>query len=350
VIRIDGDDAGGQLLRSSLALSALTRSAVRVERVRGARSTPGVRPQHLAAIEALATATDAVVEGAEVGADVVSFDPGAVRGGRFAVDVGTAGSVTLVVDALLPLAAVLEDHLAVTIRGGTDVQWSPPLDAHRLAKLPVLREHGWGVALEYHERGFYPEGGGTVTLHLFPSTPVPFKLAQRGPLERTTIRSVATADLADADVARRQAEAAREALTAADVEVDGTVVESVDAPSTGTAIVAATEYDCGVCCGDALGEPGRPAEAVGEAAAESLLEAIDGPGAVDARLGDQLLLPLVLAGGQLRIPRRTEHVETSLALLASFGLAPAAHSDGPGGPLLEADAGAVAPRSASDGR
>ncbi|AGN00176.1 RNA 3'-terminal-phosphate cyclase [Salinarchaeum sp. Harcht-Bsk1] len=349
MIRIDGADAGGQLLRSTLALSALTQEAVRIEQVRGARSTPGVRPQHLAAIEALASVTDAVVDGAEVGADVVTFDPDPVSGGQLSIDVGTAGSASLVVDALLPLAAALDEHLAVRVGGGTDVKWSPPLDAHLLAKLPLLRSHGWGVALECHRRGFYPEGDGDVTLHLFPSTPAPFRLAERGPIERTTIRSVATDDLADGDVARRQVTAASSRLAEAGYEVDSTIVESVSAPSTGTAIVAVSAFDCGVCCGDALGKQGRPAEVVGEGAAESLLDAIDGPGAVDAHLGDQLLLPLVVAGGKLRIPERTDHVETSLALLASFGLAPAAHSDGPGGPLLEADSGAVADRLGNGG-
>lgn len=341
MIRIDGSEGGGQLLRSALSLSTLTQEAVRIEQVRGARSTPGVRPQHLAAIEALASVTDAVVDGADVGADVVSFDPGPLQSGRFAVDVGTAGSVTLIVDTLLPLAPALDDHLAVTISGGTDVKWSPPLDAHLLAKLPLLRRHGWGVALECHRRGCYPEGGGEVTLHLFPSSPTPLRLGERGPLERTVVRSVATDDLADADVASRQAEAAERALADGDLDIDSVVAETVSASSTGTATVAVAEYDCGVCCGDALGEPGRSAEEVGEEAASSLLEAMDGPGAVDAHLGDQLLLPLVVAGGKLRIPERTEHVETSLALLASFGLAPAAHSDGPDGPLLEADSSAI---------
>lgn len=334
MLELDGSDAGGQFLRSSLSLAALTGRAVRIEGIRGARSEPGLKAQHLAAVEAVATACGADVDGAEPGSDTLIFEPDDVEGGTLAVDVGTAGSTTLVADALLPLAAGLDEPLAATIRGGTDVKWSPPLSAHLLGKLPLLRRHGWGIALECRRRGFYPEGGGEVTLHLFPSDPEPLALAERGAVEHVTVHSVATADLADADVATRQADAAAEALADAGhdvaagvaLDVDERVMETVGGgPSTGSAVVARAACTWGVLVGDALGEPGRPAEEVGQAAVSSLRRALgderggSAPGAVDEHLADQLLVPLAIGGGELLASERTEHVATSLALLRAFG-------------------------------
>lgn len=338
MIEVDGSDAGGQLVRSALSLAALSGDPVRIDGVRGGRPEPGLNAQHLAAVDAVASVTDADVEGAKRGSEQLRFDPGPLGGGRLAVDVGTAGSVTLVADAFLPLAAELDEPLHASIGGGTDVKWSPPVDAHRLGKHPLLRRQGWGVALEARRRGFYPEGGGEIVLHLFPSEPEPCSLDDRGEAEAVAVRSVETDDLADADVASRQAQAAARALHEADVEIDSECVETVTGTrSTGSAIVVRAAVEHGVLVGDALGEPGRPAEAVGEAAAESLLGALDGPGAVDRHLGDQLLVPLVVAGGRLWLPERTDHVATSLDLLDAFAVRPSVREHPDGGLLVESD-------------
>lgn len=320
MIEIDGSDGGGQIVRSALALSVLEAEPVRVEGIRGDRPDPGLKHQHLAAVEAMRGAAALEVQGAEIDSEALTVEPGEPRGGEIEVDVGTAGSATLVADALLPIAPLLSEPLSVTIRGGTDVLWSPPLDAHRLGKLPLLRRHGWAVALDCPRRGFYPAGGGSVRLQLAPCDPAPLALAERGAVERLAIHSVATPDLADADVDERQADAAAEAVRDAGYEVDRTVVETAAAESTGSAVVLRAACDPGVVCGDALGEPGTPAEDVGEAASTELLDALDGPGAVDPHLADQLLLPLAVAGGELRLPVETDHVRSSLALLEAFDL------------------------------
>ena len=320
MIEIDGSEGGGQVVRSAVALAVLCDESVRIEGIRGDRPNPGLHYQHLAAIEALQTIANLEVEGAELGAEVLTVEPGAIRGGQFEVDIGTAGSVTLVADAVLPLAARLSEPLSVTIRGGTDVEWSPPVDAHRLGKLPLLRRCGWALALDCVRRGFYPAGGGAVRLQLAPCDPAPLVLSERGSVARIAIRSVATPDLAGADVARRQADAAAEAVREAGYDVDRTVVETATADATGSAVVLRAACDPGVVCGDALGEPGRPAEDVGEAAAAELIEALDGPGAVDPRLADQLLVPLAVAGGELLLPTETDHVRSGLALLEAFDL------------------------------
>jgi len=126
VIEIDGA-RGGQVVRTAAGLAAVTGRWVRVEDVRGDRPTPGLKPQHVAAVEAVAAACDADLGGAEVGSEALVVRPGPVRGGEFAVDVGTAGSLPLVFDAVLPLAVALSEPLELTATGGTDVAWSPPV-------------------------------------------------------------------------------------------------------------------------------------------------------------------------------------------------------------------------------
>lgn len=206
-VEIDGADGGGQVVRTALAAAAVTGEPVRVESVRGDRPNPGLRPQHLAAVRALAAVADADVEGATEGSETLVFEPGTVRGGAVDVDVGTAGSVTLVCDALLPVAAALPEPLSVTVTGGTDVKWSPPVDYLDRVKLPLLAGAGLDAGVDVARRGFYPVGGGEVALTLAPWTPapVPRGAAERGPVRSLSVRAVATDGLADAAVAERLA-------------------------------------------------------------------------------------------------------------------------------------------------
>ncbi|MFC6716518.1 RNA 3'-terminal phosphate cyclase [Natrialbaceae archaeon GCM10025810] len=384
---LDGSSAGGQYLRTALALSVLEGEPIRVENVRGDRSTPGLRPQHLAALETMAAVADADVSGAAVGAETIEFDPtadatasdpGAIPGGSYAVDIGTAGSVTLLFEALLPLATALESPLSVTATGGTDVAWSPPMDYFRRVKLPLVRRFGLVATCEVHRRGFHPEGGGRATLRLAPSTLEPVALDARGPIDGLRIYSVQSSGLAGNDVARRQVEGALERLSdggldrsalssseptlriergdrRTDLELRERRETTVASPCPGTAVVirlegttaseggesvaddasnvdaddASSDGEGGSSAGgdshpsviagcSALGEPGKRAERVGEEAADAALRFLEGDASVDRHAADQFLVLLALAGGRVRIPAVTEHVEAGLALLESM--------------------------------
>ena len=144
MIEIDGSDGGGQVLRTALGLSARTGDPVRVENVRGNRPTPGLGAQHLTALRAVAAVADADASGDELGAETVEFRPGSLDDGDDAVsvDVGTAGSVALVFDAILPVADALSAPVSVRATGGTDVRWSPTADHYRRVKLPLLARFG----------------------------------------------------------------------------------------------------------------------------------------------------------------------------------------------------------------
>ncbi|WP_440770515.1 RNA 3'-terminal phosphate cyclase [Natronorubrum sp. DTA28] len=341
VRELDGANAGGQFVRTALTLSVLANEPVRIDNVRGDRSTPGLRHQHLAVLETMAELCEADVSGAELGAETVAFDPGLestdgatdwhgrgpgrLSGGEYEVDIGTAGSATLLFDSLLPLATVLDSQLSVTVTGGTDVPFSPPLDYSRYVKLPLLRRLGLTAAYEVDRRGFYPDGGGRVTLQLAPSSLDPVDLTERGDLEGVRLYSTESASLADRDVAFRQAEGALERLSLDEfgLEVLERRETTVASPSPGTAIVLRLDHGSGVAGFAALGERGKPAERVGEDAADCLNRFLGESGPrtapVDRHLADQLLVSLALEGGRVRVPAVTDHVASSCELLAAFG-------------------------------
>jgi RNA 3'-terminal phosphate cyclase (ATP) len=329
MLDIDGGEGGGQLLRSGVALAALTGRAVRISDIRGNRAEPGLKPQHLTAVETLAELCDADLTGATDGSKEIAFDPGEPRGGHVEADIGTAGSVTLLFDAVLPLAAAIETPLAVTVTGGTAVKWSPPLATYRAAKLPLARDAGLHATVERHRTGFYPAGGGRATLHLAPAAPTPLALTDRGSLAGARVISRESRDLTAQSVASRQAGTARSRLEDADIEVTEEVVATAETASTGSALTVVFDYDRARAGFDALGEPGKPAETVAGEAVERALAFHEGAGVVDRHTADQLLVVLALAGGRIRIPEVTSHVESSLALLDAFGFDIALDESGP---------------------
>ncbi|SDR35733.1 RNA 3'-terminal phosphate cyclase [Natronobacterium texcoconense] len=324
---LDGNEAGGQFVRTALALSVLENEPIRIENVRGDRPDPGLAHQHLAVLETMVELADADATGVELGAETIEFDPGldnGLEGGQYAVDIGTAGSVTLLFDAVLPLATVLESPLELTVTGGTDVKWSPPLDYVRHVKLPLLRQFGLVADCKLERRGFYPDGGGKATLHLEPSAIEPIELVARGDPKTVRLYSTESESLADRDVAHRQAEGALERL-----EWDGDLERqetTADSPSPGSAVVICVDYalegskPMGIAGFSSLGERGKPAERVGEDAADAANRFLEGTAPVDRHMADQLLVYLAIAGGQVRIPAVTDHVESSLELFEEMSV------------------------------
>lgn len=331
MIELDGSEGGGSLVRTALTLSVLSGEPVQIENIRGGRSNPGLRPQHLAAVRVLAEVCDADVTGAALDARSISFSPGNLEGGLLEVDIGTAGSTTLLFDAVLPLAVGLEAPLTVAATGGTDVKWSPSAAYFEHAKLPLLERFGLNASVTFERTGFYPAGGGQGRLRLEPSSLRPLRLTERGSFRGARIDSKASRSLESRSVAARQADAAAAVLADRGLETRTRSVRSVDTHSTGSAIGVRLAYDHTVAGFDALGERGTSAEDVGRAAAREAVAFHESDAAVDEHMADQLLVFLALAGGMIAIPRRTEHVETGRALLEAFGVSVAFESraDGP---------------------
>jgi RNA 3'-terminal phosphate cyclase (ATP) len=351
MLELDGTDGGGQLVRTALTLSALDGRSFRMENVRGDRPNPGLKRQHLACVDLLADLVDADVSGAEVGSETLEFDPGDGFGDAppesvddtspdptdLAVDVGTAGSVTLVADTLLPLAVRVDTPVRATLVGGTDVKWSPPADYLRHVKLPLLDACGLDATVDVERRGFYPAGGGELAVEIRPSTLSPIELSRESvEVLQSTVYAVASEALEDADVADRIAETAVEELKERGIDRDAAATAAyVDSTSPGAVVTIAVEpaadEDTALARSrdgpplrpragfSAYGERGVPSEGVVADAVDALERWFETYAPVDAHLGDQLVVWLALAGGTVRIPRVTDHVRTNVDLVRTFG-------------------------------
>jgi len=318
LVTIDGASGGGQMLRNAVALSAVGGRPVRVLNIRGARPQPGLRPQHLTAVKAAADICQARLVGAETGSGEIEFHPGEMRARReWRLDVGTAGSVMLVLQCLLPALAHAPRESSSTLTGGTDVPFAPPFDYIAQVFVPALREMGTSVSVQCSARGFYPKGGGEVRVQVAPSQTIrPIAWTERGGAVR--IRGIAcSAGLPDHIVKRMRVAAANSLLRAGYREIE-VKLEAVEyGRSEGCAIVLWAECEGGRRLGaSALGRRGKRAEEVGEEAARGLAQELAAGGAVDSHLADQMVVWMALADGrsELTTSRITDHMRSAAAV------------------------------------
>ena len=320
MIEIDASfgEGGGQILRSALALSVITGHAMRLSHIRANRPQPGLRPQHLKAIEAAALISDAKVEGATPGSQNLSFEPMCLMSGKYAFDIGTAGSVSLLLQTVyLPLNfADGPSHL--TLSGGTHVPWSPCFHYLQWQWLPYLNAAGYHLACTLERVGFYPPGGGLLQANIVPSRHFsPLRLSERGRLLR--IRGLSGVGRLDRSIAERQRKQADARLHELGVPVEIEVTE-VTSASPGTFIVLQAEFEGGRCCAFALGARHKRAEKVADEAVDELRADIHSGGAIDAWLADQLLLPLAFVPekSELSVCSISPHLRTNAELLSHF--------------------------------
>ena len=317
MLSLDGSygEGGGQVLRTALSLAALTGVAVRIEGIRAKRSKPGLRPQHLTAVQAVARVSQGEVTGARLGSQALTFKPRTPQGGHYCFDVaettGSAGAVTLVAQALLPPLLKAESPATVILKGGTHVPWSPP--AHYLSHvfLPALAAMGAEVEMTLERWGWYPRGGGEVRLSIGEARrltglecapPRQVQHSGSGP-RRPTCRSTwpggRRPGLRPAWVRRcRWKLSPPPARTGAAWSWSG-----------GPGRVSA-----------ALGARGKPAEQVADEAAEAYLAFRASGGACDRHLADQMLIYLALAEGPSRFTTEavTSHLLTNVWVIEQF--------------------------------
>jgi RNA 3'-terminal phosphate cyclase (ATP) len=335
LISIDGGrgEGGGQIVRTALTLAAVTGQGFEITRIRAGRGRPGLRPQHVAAVRAVAMACGAKVGGVFDGSPDLRFEPGALAPGAFRFEIGTAGAVTLVLQAVLPvLAASGESRLEVT--GGTHVPRSPSY--HYLARHWAAAVEGLGLRARFRlERaGFYPRGGGEVRAEVLPWTRAAgFSLEERG--ELLAVRGVSGAARLKGDVPARQRDAAQDVLwERRRLEASWELVDP-PAESPGAFLLLEAVFEKGRAAFGFLGGRAQGAEGLGDRAARRLLKFLDEEGAVDAQLADQLAVPLALSrgGGRITTPEVTSHMKTVASVVSLFGI-PArtwGRHGGPGG-------------------
>jgi RNA 3'-terminal phosphate cyclase (ATP) len=331
MLTIDGShgEGGGQILRTSLALAAVTGRAIRIEKIRAGRKNPGLAAQHLTGVRAVAALCDAHVSGDDLGSQTLEFVPGgSPQAGEYIFDVaearegGSAGAATLVLQAVLPPLALTQGDSTVVIRGGTHVAWSPPVDYACDVWLPALTQMGLAARLEMTRWGWYPAGQGEIqaTIKGQASELSPLTLVERGALRRVWGRAVA-ANL-PSHIPQRMATRAHSLLDGAGVDARIEPLR-VRAACAGAGIFLVAEYK-GVRAGfSALGAKGKPSEAVAEEAVAALLAHRESGAVLDQHLADQVVLPLALAGGtsSFTVERVSRHLTTNMWVVEQFGLA-----------------------------
>jgi len=309
MIEVPGDmlEGGGQVVRVAVALSAVTGKPVHVVNVRAKRSPPGLRPQHLTAVKAVAELASAEVEGLEVGSREVTFTPGIPHMGRFRFDIGTAGSTSLVIQSLLPLMAYSLGRVNVELVGGTNNPMAPPIDYIKHALKPALNSMGLGYDVNLVRRGFYPKGGGIVKTWVDPVKALkPINLTAFGEVQE--VYGFAYSARLPSHIVKRMAGSAERILNEGGyprVEIELENLSPGDAGcalSPGCGIILFARLSSGWVLGwDALGELGKPAEKVGEEAALGLMGQLETRLPVDRHLADQLIPWIALAKGASKL-------------------------------------------------
>ncbi len=321
MITVDGSmmEGGGQLLRMATAYSAILGEPFAIHGVRAGRSQPGLRPQHLTTLRAAAELTGARVRGAELGSTKITYKPGKIRGGMYRFDIGTAGSVTMLLQCLTPIAAYADRRTEIRVTGGTAVKWSPPTPFLENVVWHAFESMGLSCSLEVRRHGFYPKGGGEAAAHVEPvETLKPFT-----PIHEPIgmIHGVSLCGRLPRHVAERQAASAAEALETSGFKpsISVTHLEGAETPFSPGSLVCLWA-DHMFLGSDSLGERGKPAEKVGREAATSLVEQIGTGATVDLHTSDHMILPCSLADGESRFTtsRLTLHTLTAVELAKTF--------------------------------
>jgi RNA 3'-phosphate cyclase len=316
-------EGGGQILRIAVTYSAVLGVPVRVTNIRAGRGRPGLRPQHLTTLRAVAEMCRAETKGLNIGSMEVEFRPGSPRGGNYDVDIGTAGSISLLLQCLAPIAIFAGSPSKLTIRGGTNVRWSPPMMILDNVIWEAFRAMGFEGGLTVRREGFYPRGGGIVDVDISPVEGL-MPLHAKSLSEIRGVRGISLCGRLPRHVAERQEKSARRVL-----EEEGFETEIITKVASG----GMTSFSPGSVVGlwvdsrhpmfmgsSALGERGKPAERVGEEAAVSLVGQIRTRAAVDMYTADNLVLWCSLASGEsiYSASDLTSHTRTAVEIARIF--------------------------------
>ncbi|MDY0129297.1 MAG: RNA 3'-terminal phosphate cyclase [Methanosarcina vacuolata] len=312
MLEIDGSygEGGGQLVRTAVALSAVTGNGIRITNIRKNRPNPGLKQQHLKALETATRICRAQTSGLFPGSTEISFVPVEIEGGKYDIDIGTAGSITLLLQCIMPALPFAKKKVELTIKGGTDVAWSPTINYLQNVTFRALEQLGYSGSLTLKEHGYYPKGGGKVSAYFKPCRLQGFNFLK----EEEEIKGISHASNLPAHVPLRQAEAASTRLMEAGYPSQ-IETQSFEASSTGSGITLWTGY----IGGSALGERGLPAEKVGKYAADEIIPELRSGASVDTHLADQLIPYMALAGNSSYTVRELSlHTTTNIWITEQF--------------------------------
>ena len=314
-VDIDGSqgEGGGQILRTSLALALITGRKLRMRRIRAGRRQPGLQRQHLACVSAAAQLCGATVSDVDVGSQELVLSPGSTWARELTIDIGTAGSTTLVVQTIVVPALLAPHPLHVVITGGTHNELAPPFEFLDRVFLPRLREMGATVTATLERHGVMPKGGGRLILEVAPSQLRPLTAIEAGAV--VARRAIAIVAGLPRHIAERECAVAQERLREPECEVR----ELPDGPH--NVFMVEVELASGAReLATSHGRKGYPAEDVADDALDDLEDFLEAGVPVGEHLADQLLLPLAVAGGgRFRtLGPLTDHARTNIATIRAF--------------------------------
>jgi len=322
MLEIDGGQKSGSgtILRLSVALASILGEPLHIYNIRKKRSEPGLRPQHLESVLVAAKLCNADVRGAYVGSQDLWFEPKEIYGGEISAEIGTAGSIPMLIMTVLPICIFAKQPVTLRIsKGGTDVKNSPTINYLINVYLRLLRRMGLNAQIDVKKYGYYPKGMGEVTVKVQPCRDLkPIRLEEFGEIETIGGVSVCTF-LADRRVAERQAKEAERLLQAKGLKSEIRIINDFSNPlQKGSSLVLWAETNKGSLLGsDSIGEIGKTSEAVAREAVGELINEIDSKATVDIHMADMLIPYVALAKGESVYLTRmvSDHLETNVWLV-----------------------------------
>ncbi len=322
MIEIDGAtlEGGGQILRTSVALSAITGKPCRIFNIRAKRKNPGLQTQHLESVKATAKLCDAHVKGASIGSTQLEFIPKKIRSGNISINIPTAGSVGLVLQPLMIAALHADMEVRIKIKGGaTNGKWAMPANYAKHVLLPLLGKIGYKAEMEILRYGYYPVGGAEVSLSIEPADLSPVNLTETGKIVSIKGISHAAKSLEKNSVAERQQKVARKMIFDELGIVPEIEVKYADSACPGSAIDLFATTENSFLGSEGLGERGKRAEDVGREAAEKLVKYIQSQSLLDEHAEDQLIPYMALAGkSRIKVFSISNHTRTNIWVTEKF--------------------------------
>jgi len=321
MLHLDGSrfSGSGTIVRFGVALAALAGQALHLTHIQARRAPPGLRPQHLRAVEAVTQLCQGTLEGGTVGSRELRFHPGRLsQGGHCVWDIGTAGSTTMLALALLPVAAFAQGPHTLHLTGGLFQDFAPSVFHLQHALLPLLGRMGLQAEVRMLRPGYVPSGGGTLVLTVTPVADAlrPLQMLERGGIQRYWGLALSS-HLQQRQVSQRMADAGQEILAARGLHADIQILNDDTASQAGAALALFAEGPNALLGADQAGALRRRAEAIGRFVARTLLEDLDRGATVDRYLADQMIIFAALAAGTstFRLPQVTDHVQTNCWLV-----------------------------------
>ena len=305
-LKINGGhgEGGGQIIRSAIMLSCITKQPIHLENIRKNRKVVGLRPQHLTAIKIIQKITNAQISGAEIGSTELKFIPGDVKSLDLIEDVGTAGSISLILQVLIPVVAISQKKLDLKIKGGTDVLWSPSIDYTQYVLREAYSRMGIKFSLELCKRGYYPKGGGEINLHVNPSNLKSISFTKR---KTNSVKLICTFSKISIEKIKNEVNEIKQKLTKENFIVE-TEIKNEEAVDSGASMLIYSIDEHSIIGIDALFDKKTQKFDL------NIDEFIKNSVGIDANLADMLVVTASLGQKKtiFRVKEISKHLETNL--------------------------------------